>query len=184
MTHPENSEFGDFEDEFQKSKKAAPGAGIDRLPEGLYKGVCTSVDMEGDGKLVDHDIFTTGSGTRGFKLFFEILEPEKVKDVKTKGEIHEHVFWITNRTFEYLKRDIASILGRDLNSLSELKTIQWAGKTLEFGVKDETYQGFTRSRTTFINAWSPTKGGSKDGQKDGEPASAGAAGSKEGDVDF
>lgn len=168
MTNP-SPDFTDFDEEFKKADKAEPGAALGRLPVGVYKGVCTSVNLEGDGVLVDHESFETGKGTKGFKLFFEILDPEKVGETTTKGAIHEHVFWITRDNLPYVKRDIAAILGRDLESLSELKKIQWAGKTLEFGLKDDTYQGFTRSKTTFINAWAPPKEGAK---KDAAPAKA------------
>lgn len=162
-------DLSDFDEDFKKADKAQPGASIGRLPESVYKGVCASVDLEGDGKLIDHEVFETGKGTKGFKLFFEILEPEKVGDVETKGQIHEHVFWITKANLPYAKRDLSAILGRDLETLSELKTIQWAGKTVEFGLKDETYQGFTRSKTTFINAWAPPKAGAaKDAPKKDE----------------
>ena len=160
MTNPE-TEYGDFEEDFKKVDKAEAGAAMGKLPMGVYKGVCTSVDLEGDGKLVDYESFESTKKTKGFKLFFEILEPEKVGDVTTKGEVHEHVFWITRDNLPYVKRDIAAILGRDLETLAELKTTQWAGKTLEFGVKDETYQGFTRSKTTFINAWTPEAAAAK-----------------------
>ena len=49
---------------------------------------------------------------KGFKLYFEVLEPAEMKNkagemVKTKGEIIEHVFWITQKNLAYMKRDIA-----------------------------------------------------------------------------
>lgn len=149
--------FGDLEGEFKTVEKAEPGMSVGRLPEAVYRVVCSAVDKKGDGKLIDHEIFTSKSGSIGFKLFLEILEPEMVGEVATKGEIHEEVFWITVKNLPYVKRDIATILGRDLESLNELTTIQWAGKTCEISLKDESYEGVTRSKKQFINAWRPEK---------------------------
>ncbi len=51
-----------------------------------------------------------------------------------------------------------TILGRPLKSLPELKQIVWLGKTVEVGVKDDTYGGVKRSRVNFFNPWSPKEG--------------------------
>lgn len=147
--------FSEFDEEFKAADPAKAGSSIGRLPEGVYKGVCTQVDLQGDGNLVDKDIFKTPAGTNGLKIFLEILEPEKVGDVTTKGEIHEYVFWITSKNLPYVKRDASLIVGKPVESASELAKVAWAGHTVEFGLKDETYQGFTRSKVSFFNAWDP-----------------------------
>ena len=162
--------FGDLEEDFKQADKAEKGSSIGRLPEGVYKVVCKAVDLSGDGNLVDHQVFETKSGTKGLKLFMEILEPEKVGDVKTKGEVHENVFWITKNNLPYVKRDAAIILGRDLESLAELAEVKWAGKTCEIGLKDDTYNGFTRSKISFINPWKPNAAAPK--EKPAKPTAA------------
>ena len=121
-----------------------------RLPEGIYHGVCTQVDLEGDGALVDKHIFGGGDKSKGLKIFLEILDPEKVGEVTVKGEIHEHVFWVTAKMLPYIKRDASVILGKEIASLGELASCQWAGHTVEFGLKDDTYNGFTRSKVIFF----------------------------------
>jgi hypothetical protein len=164
MTQP--NEFGDFEDSFKNTPKAeAGGGGGDLIPEGVYKVVCSQQDVRGDGKLVDHEVIKSKAESKGLKLFLEILDPESVKvgkeDIKTRGQVIEHVFWVTQKNLPYLKRDAATILGRDLKSLSELTATTWAGLTCEVGVKHEVYQGFKNSRVSFFNAWSPKKGEAK-----------------------
>lgn len=173
MTNPQ-SEFGDFEESFQKTTKAeAGGGGGDLIPESVYKVVCSSQDIRGDGKLVDHEVIKSKQESKGLKLFFEILDPENVKvgaeTIKTRGQIQEHVFWVTQKNLPYLKRDIATLIGRDLKSLAELQSLTWAGLTAEIGIKHETYQGFKNSRVSFINAWSPKKAADGDAKKS-EPA--------------
>jgi hypothetical protein len=165
MTHPgtnEENEFGDLDDRFKAIPKA--DAGIDPgdlLPEGVYKVVCSAQDLTGDGKPVDHEMITAKTGSKGFKLFFEVLEPETVKPkgsaeaVKTKGEIQEHIFYITGDNLPYVKRDLATILGRDLQSLTELKKITWAGLTCEIGTRHEVFRGFKNSKISFIAPWKP-----------------------------
>jgi hypothetical protein len=149
------SPFSEFEEEFKNTEAAKAGSSVGRLPEGVYKGVCTTVDLEGDGKMVDKNVFGGGDKTKGLKIFLEILEPEKVGEITTKGEIHEYVFWVTAKSLPYVKRDASTILGKPVNSLAELAACEWAGHTVEFGLKDETYNGFTRSKVTFFNAWDP-----------------------------
>lgn len=168
MTNP--GEFGDFEESFKTAPKAeAGGGGGDLIPESTYKVVLSQQDIRGDGKLVDHDIIKSKTETKGFKIFLEILDPEFVKadkeNVKTRGQVVEHVFWVTQKNLPYLKRDIASILGRELKSLNELTTTTWAGLTCEVGIKHEVYQGFKNARVSFINPWSPKKGADKDKEK-------------------
>jgi hypothetical protein len=180
MTHPEG-DFADFENDFKVAKKEAPGGGFGLVPEGIYKVACCKQDIKGDGIAVDHEIFTATSGTKGFKLFLEILEPAEVtpkggEKVKTKGEVVEHVFWVTQKNLGFIKRDIATILGRDLTSLNELSKITWCGRTCEVGVKHEVYKGFTQSRVSFFNVWKPGAGGNAaSGGKDPVGASAGGA---------
>jgi hypothetical protein len=156
MTFDPESAFNEgMEQEFKNTPKAEAGFSVGRLPEGIYKVALTAVDLKGDGDLVDHETFQTNSGSIGVKVFMEILEPEDVDGVAVRGEIHEHVFWVTPKNLPYLKRDVATILGRDLESLKELHSVQWAGLTCEISLRDDTYQGRTTSKTAFINPWKP-----------------------------
>lgn len=161
MTNPVNP-FGDFEEDFKKAAKAeniTPG----RVPPATYKFVLTSQEIpENSGTMVDHEVIVgKNSGTKGFKLFCEILEPESVPNPKTgeahntKGAVLDHVFWITQKNLPFVKRDVATILGREIETLAELTKITWAGRTFEGVVKDEEYQGRVSSRIGFINPWSP-----------------------------
>ena len=187
---PENP-FEEFEGEFKSAEKAAAGSSIGRLPEHIYKGVCTTVDLAGDGVMVDKSIFGGGDKSKGLKIFLEILEPEKVGEVSVKGEIHEHVFWVTTKMLPYIKRDASTILGKEITTMAELASAVWAGRPVEFGLKDDTYQGFTRSKVTFFNAWDP-KAPKKEDPKKGktaggakkEPAKTEAAGAAKPPADF
>ncbi|SRR5689334_21693683 len=165
MTNPVNP-FGDFEDDFKKSEKAentTPG----RIPPGTYKFVLTAQDVPpNSGTLADHEVIVgKRSGTKGFKLFCEVIEPEEVPNPKTgephvtKGAVVDHVFWVTQKNLPYIKRDIATILGREIDSLAELIKITWAGRTFEGVVKDEEYEGRISSRISFINQWAPPSEG-------------------------
>jgi hypothetical protein len=163
MTSDNDNEFGDFENDFKNAEKAAPGGATGLVPDGPYKVACTAVDVEGNGQAVDHHVFKAKTGTKGFKLFLEILEPAEVQDpvtqklVKTKGEIVEHVLWITQANMKLIKRDAATILGRELTSLAELKQIVWLGKTCEVGLRAEIYQGFKSSKVNYFNPWVPER---------------------------
>lgn len=203
MTYPEN-EFGDFEEDFKNAEKAAQGGATGVVPDGPYKVVCTSVDVNGDGQAVDKQIVKASTtGSKGLKIFLEILEPAEVKDpvtdkmVKTKGEIIEHVFWITQANLRYLKRDVETILGRPPKSLAELKEIVWLGKTCEVGLRAEIYRGFKSSKVNYFNAWAPGKAAQEAAGKTsakkaaaGKPAAAAPAtaetkgGDPSGDPDF
>jgi hypothetical protein len=177
MTNPQ-SEFGDFEESFAKTTKAeAGGGGGDLIPESVYQVVCSRQDVRGDGVLVDHEVIKSKADSKGVKIFLEILSPESVKVgtemVKTKGQIQEHVFWVTQKNLPYLKRDVATLLGRDLKSLAELTSMQWGGLTAEIGIKHETYNGFKNSRVSFFNSWNPKKaadGGKKTENKQQQAA--------------
>lgn len=170
MSNPENP-FADFETDFKSADKADPAATPGRVPPETYKFVLTAADVKGDGVLADHEVFVANSGSKGFKLFCEILEPESVPNPKTsephitKGVVLEHVFWVTQKNLPYIKRDISTILERDLGSLTELTTITWAGRTFEGVVKDETRDGYTRSKIAFINAWVPPAEDKKEDSK-------------------
>jgi hypothetical protein len=168
MANPVNP-FGDFEDDFKKVDKAenvTPG----RVPPATYKFVLTAQEVPADsGTMVDHEVIVgKKTGTKGFKLFCEILEPESVPNPKTnephktKGAVLDHVFWVTQKNLPYIKRDIATILGREIEALSELTTITWAGRTFEGVVKDEEYEGRISSRIGFFNAWAPPADKEKD----------------------
>jgi hypothetical protein len=182
MANP--NEFGDFDDDFKTAKKAeAGGGGGELIPEGLYKVVISQQDIKGDGVLVDHEVIKSKAESKGLKLFLEILDPAEVKvgteTIKTRGQLVEHVFWVTKKNIPFLKRDVATILGRDLKSLGELTSTIWAGNTCEVGVKHEVYQGFKNSRVSFFNAWKPGKD-----DKKSAPAKQTAAAPAGGAVDF
>jgi hypothetical protein len=176
MTHPDENPFSEFEDEYKGSEKAKPGSSIGRLPEhNGYRGVCTTVDLKGDGVMVDHDIFKFNTGTTGLKIFIEILEPENVGETTVRGEIHEHVWPITSKMLPYVKRDAATIIGKEVPTLGELAKPVWAGHTVEFGLKDDNYNNMIRSKVSFFNPWNPKAAAQqKESQKETKKA-AGAA---------
>jgi hypothetical protein len=196
MVHDPENPFSEFEDAYKAAEaKGAPSIG--RLPEfNAYKGVCTTVDLKGDGVLVDHEIFEANSGTKGLKIFLEILSPDKVGETAVKGEVHEHVWWISEKTLPRIKWDAAIVLGKPISTMEELARVQWAGHTVEFGLNDVAYNGFVNSRVSFFNAWDPKskKDDKKDVKKttsqkaDPKKEAAGqktqAAGAQKGDVDF
>lgn len=156
MTHPEENPFSDFDEAYKNTDPVKGGSSIGRLPEhNSYKGVCTTVDLKGDGVMVDHEIFAANSGTKGLKIFLEILEPEKVGETTVKGEVHEHVWWVTEKTLGRIKWDASMVLGKVVPTMGELARVQWAGHTVEFGLKDEARNGFVNSRVSFFNAWNP-----------------------------
>jgi len=156
MVHDPENPFGEFEDVAKNTEAAKPASSAGRLPVfANYKGVCTTVDLEGDGVLVDKEVFTTGSGTKALKIFLEILEPEKVGDVTVKGEIHEHVFWVTDGMVPYIKRDVPIITDKPWESMAQFAREKWAGMTVEFGLKDELYMGFMRSKVSYFAPWKP-----------------------------
>lgn len=168
MANPINP-FADFDEDFQKadvSNIPTPG----RVPEGTYKFVCTSKEIKKNGETVvsDHEIFVANSGSKGFKIFPEILEPETVPNPKTgqphntKGAVVERVFWGTTDNLIYMKRDLATIMGRPFREGEKLSEVlvntQWAGRTFEGVVRDEEYppnSGRIKSVIAFINPWAP-----------------------------
>jgi hypothetical protein len=161
---PENV-FGDFEADFRAADKAPLGSTPGRVPPGTYKFILTTSESDDElGLIIDYDIIESKAGTKGFKVFCEILEPEKMTNPKTgelevtKGKVVEHVFWITKNNLPFIKRDISTILGRDPESLGELTRLTWAGRTFEGVVRDEAYLGVVRSRIAFINPWRPQDG--------------------------
>ncbi len=161
MADPVNP-FADFEDDFKKAQKAentTPG----RVPPETYKFVlCAQEVPPNSGTMADFEVLVgKNTGTKGFKLFCEILEPESVPNPKTKephvtkGAVLDHVFWVTAKNLPYIKRDVATITGRDVETMGELLKIAWAGRTFEGVVRDEEYNGRISSRIAFINPWSP-----------------------------
>jgi hypothetical protein len=170
MTHDPSNPFGEFEEDFKKTEKAGPAATPGRIPPNTYKFVLTAQEItqrdSSEQVLADHEIFVTPSGTKGFKLFCEVLEPESVKNEKTeepyttKGQVLEHVFWVTKKNLPYILRDLSVILERDLTHMGEVVSIPWAGRTFEGVVYDEEYpekSGRIRSRIAYINPWTPPK---------------------------
>jgi hypothetical protein len=176
MSSDPSNPFGEFEEDFAKTEKADPASTPGRVPPETYKFVlCAQELKEGDGILKDHRVIVANTGSKGFGLFCEILDPESVPNPKTgephitKGVVLEHVFWITQKNLPYVKRDLATILERDDFKMSELTSITWAGRTFEGVVRDETRDGYTRSRIAFINPWVP---GKADGKKDADKKGA------------
>lgn len=160
--------FGeDMDDVYKQEEAASMPSG--RIPPGTYKAVCTQ--DPGSDVSRDHEIFEAGTGTKGLKIFLELLEPEEVNGKAIKGEILEHVFWVTKKNIPYVKRDVATILGKAPESLAELAGASWAGNTCEVVVKDEERDGYVNSRVKFINPWKP---------KTGEPGNAESKEQKQG----
>lgn len=180
MADPVNP-FADFEDDFKKAEKAentTPG----RVPPATYKFVCTAQEVTpNSGTMADYEVIIgKNTGTKGFKIFCEIIEPESVPNPKTgephvtKGAVLDHVWWVSTKTLPFIKRDVYTITGRDIDVLAELLKIAWAGRTFEGVVNDEAYNGRISSRIAFINPWSPKAegGANPDGVATGskEPA--------------
>lgn len=154
--------FADMECDWENVEKAEAGFSSGRLPEfNAYHGVLVTFDPGAaeSEEQVDHHYFVTdkGKGTKAVKIQIEVLEPEKVGEEAVKGRTHEHVFWITPKNWPYVRRDAEIILGKEIKHPKDLLSSVWAGKTLEFGVQDELYNGVKRSKTSFINAWAPPK---------------------------
>jgi hypothetical protein len=184
MTNPANppvNPFADFEDDFKKAEKAentTPG----RVPPETYKFVLTAQEVPpSSGMMADFEVIVgKNTGTKGFKLFCEILEPESVPNPKTKephvtkGAVLDHVFWVTAKNLPYIKRDVATITGRDIDTMGELLKITWAGRTFEGVVRDEEYLGRISSRIAFINPWAPKaeEGANPDGVATGSKDAA------------
>lgn len=168
----ETNPFGDLETEFQNVDKAQPGMSSGRLPaHNAYKGIVVPFDWDGNGETSDKKFFTTPTGTKAVKIALEILSPDKVGEEEVKGRTFEHVFWITAKNLPYVKRDASIVLGRDVTSLkNDLLDAVWAGKTVEFGLKDEVHNGFVQSKATHFNAWSPEP------SKGAAPSKGGSAG--------
>jgi hypothetical protein len=196
MTSDPKNPFGDLETDFKKAEKAKNFSG-GRLPvHHSYKGVCVAFNPEGleDGELVDKHFFVTPGGTKAVKIMIEILDPEKVGDEEVKGKNFEHVFWVTapneksGGTMPQIKRDVSVILRKEIVELKELLTSVWAGRTVEFGVRDDSYNGFVNSKVTHFNPWSPEvpeKGEKSSDKKKGAAANAkkgAAANAKKGAV--
>lgn len=165
MGDPANP-FSDFDEDFQKTE-AAENSTPGRVPPETYKFVCTTKEIKKGAETVkaDYEIFVANSGSRGFKLFCEILDPESVPNPKTKephvtkGVVVERVFWGTKDNLPYMKRDLSTIMGREIRADEKLSDVltktQWAGLTFEGVVRDEEYQGRVSSRIAFINPWKP-----------------------------
>jgi len=156
--------FGGFDEQWAGTEPAERGNAFGRVPPAVYKVVCAAVDP-GPGVMIDHEILDNREKGKslGLKVFFEILSPEAIMNPVskepevTKGRIVEHVFWVTEKTLAFLKRDVETITGKKLAKASDLLTIAWAGQTCEIGVRDEEYNGYVNSRVNYINAWDPKK---------------------------
>jgi hypothetical protein len=166
MSDPKNP-FGDFEADFKDVKAAPPGSFPGRLPEGTYKFVLTSKDLKDDGNLVDFEVFVAkNTGSKGFKLFCEVIEPKTMKnpntgeDQKTEGEVLDHVFWVTKKNLPYMCRDLSTIAEREIQGVDvgsgAICKMTWAGRTFEGVVGDEKdLSGVVRSKIKYINPWAP-----------------------------
>ena len=165
--------FGDMDEEFGNTK-AAEKKGGPKIPAGTYKVVCVENPFDEAAAGEDHEVFETKANTKGLKIFFEILSPSEVEEKKTAGEFLDHVFWVTQKNLPYIKRDVETIIGRQPESLEEMTTGIFNGKTCEIVVKHEEYNGYLNARVAFINPWKAeetekteeSKGESSDGKKE------------------
>jgi hypothetical protein len=188
MSEKENP-FADMEVDWENVEKAKPGMSTGRIPPyPAYRGVCVAFDA-GDGNMIDHQLLEPAGKNKGVKISIEILEPSEIEGEAVKGKSYEHVFWISAANWPYVKRDAEAILGSEPKNPQALLAAVWAGRTVEFGIKDETYNGFMRSKSTHFNFWIPENAEAKKtdqkaaaGQKKAESPAAGAkataAGSK------
>lgn len=198
MTHDPENPFADIECDWANVEKAKPGMSTGRIPPWpAYKGVVVAFDPKGDNTMVDHELLSPVGKNKGVKISIEILEPEHVEEEAVKGKTYEHIFWISAANWPYVKRDAENILGAEVKTPLELLKAVWAGHTVEFGIKDETYNGFVRSKSTHFNPWTPeeastgAKSEAKTGtkkistQKTQQKAAASATNTKKGaNVDF
>jgi hypothetical protein len=153
--------FADMEVDWENVEKAKPGMSTGRIPPyPAYRGVCVAFDA-GDGSMIDHQLLEPAGKNKGIKISIEILEPSDIEGEAVKGKSYEHVFWISAANWPYVKRDAEAILGAEPKNPQALLAAVWAGRTVEFGIKDETYNGFMRSKSTHFNAWAPEKPGDK-----------------------
>jgi hypothetical protein len=159
MANEAENPFADMDVDWENTEKAPPPSTPGRLPQfNAYKGVCVAFDPKGDGNLVDREYFVTPSGTKAVKICLEILEPAQVENETVKGKTFEKVFWITQDAWPFVIRDASTILGVDIKNPKELLDNVWAGKTVEFGLRDKAdLNGYVRSNDTHWNAWSPEK---------------------------
>lgn len=153
--------FADMECDWENVDKAKPGMSTGRLPvHHAYRGACVAFD-DGAGNMVDSQLLQPAGKNPGVKLSFEILDPEKIEEETVKGKTHEHVFWISPANWPYVKRDVETITGIVPKNPQELLKMVWAGHTVEFGLKDDNFGGFLRSKVSHFNAWAPEKGDEK-----------------------
>ena len=158
--------FGEFEADFKDVKAAPPGSFPGRLPEGVYKFVLTTKEKDG-GEVVDNEYFVAkNTGTKGWKLFCEVVEPKEMKNPntgepqKTEGEVLEHAFWVTAKNLPYMLRDLSTIAGREIAASDVysggILNMTWAGRTFEGVVGDEKdLGGVVRTKIKYINPWAP-----------------------------
>jgi hypothetical protein len=162
-----NDPFADIEFDWEKSEKAAPGASTGRLPvHNCYRGVIVPFDFNGDGNVMDHFFLNKEGVSMGVKICIEILDPEKVEDETVKGKSYEHMFWLTPASWPYVQRDVEVIFGKVPKHPKQLLDAVWAGRTIEFGLRDELRNGFMNSRATHFVAWTPGKEGDKKAEAD------------------
>ena len=143
--------FGQLNDLFAGAKTQEKAKFSLSVPPDTYRVVCR---MNPDDPTQDFEIFEANSGTSGIKIFFEILSSkEGVTDAK--GEVVEKVFWLTAKNFPYVKKDLRTLLGRDVQSLDELVVGGvFAGKTAEIKVTHETdAKGYNRLNIAWLNSW-------------------------------
>ena len=157
MTSDNENPFADMEVDWENVEKAKPGMSTGRIPPyPAYRGVCVAFD-DGSGNMLDHQLLEPAGKNKGVKISIEILEPSEIEGEAVKGKSYEHVFWISAANWPYVKRDAEAILGVDPKNPQALLSSVWAGRTVEFGIKDETYNGFMRSKSTHFNPWAPEK---------------------------
>lgn len=168
MVHDNDNPFADMEVDWENVEKAKPGMSTGRMPPyPAYRGVCVAFD-DGSGNMLDHQLLEPAGKNKGIKISIEVLEPGDVEGEAVKGKSYEHVFWISAANWPYVKRDAEAILGVDPKNPQELLKAVWAGRTVEFGIKDETYNGFMRSKATHFNPWTPEKAAADGKKADGK----------------
>lgn len=121
------------------------------LPKGIYTFRFIKVNL-GRGKPVDHELIHTRNNISGVKVFMEVVSPEKVGRVKTKGVIVDHVFWITPHSIPYVKRDVEIITGEQLPTLRSFSKIRWSSLSVKACIHRETYMGYTNHRVRYFDS--------------------------------
>ncbi len=139
--------FADINDEWAKTspeKGKGQKKDIPSLPEGVYRCILVSNELGLDAEALK----STSTGSKGVKIFFKVLTPTQYE-----GEIIDHVFWLTLKNLPYVKRDLYTILGYEIEDLNQLLGGIFAGKTAELKVVHDTYKGWTNLKVAWFLPW-------------------------------